>query len=469
MDNLQILCGDSLEVLKTLPDESVNCCVTSPPYYALRDYGMDGQIGQEQTPEEYVNKLVLLFREVRRVLKNDGTLWLNIGDSYVGTGDKGKHRDPKNPKGRNAQVVSKNRIVDGLKSKDLIGIPWMLAKALRDPFYTGVVKKELDRVWLAAMIDTEGSICGTEYQTNDRQKTNIYLSITNTSLDIINKCEALFPQETKHIYKKTNSNSNRLCYRWDVERMEKKSLFIREIYPHLVSKKKQAILAYTFIEMQRGLPNKKKGYLKDQQEQRSWIIQSLSSLNNGVDIELPDWVIEPPSLYEEGFYLRQDIIWHKPNPMPESVTDRCTKAHEYIFLMSKSNKYYFDNEAIKVPSKQDWGTRDRTKGKYHNEGSGLQPHTGLTKSYPMANKRSVWSVTTKPYKGAHFAVFPPDLIRPCITAGCPDDGTVLDPFGGSGTTGQVALEQGKKAILIELNPEYIPLIEKRCSQQLLTI
>ena len=303
MDNLQILCGDSLEVLKTLPDESVNCCVTSPPYYALRDYGMDGQIGQEQTPEEYVKKLVLLFREVRRVLKNDGTLWLNIGDSYVGTGDKGKHRDPKNPKGRNAQVVSKNRIVDGLKSKDLIGIPWMLAFALR----------------------------------------------------------------------------------------------------------------------------------------------------------ADDW------------YLRQDIIWHKPNPMPESVTDRCTKAHEYIFLMSKSNKYYFDNEAIKVPSKQDWGTRDRTKGKYHNEGSGLQPHTGLTKSYPMANKRSVWSVTTKPYKGAHFAVFPPDLIRPCIKAGCPDNGTVLDPFGGSGTTGQVALEQGKKAILIELNPEYIPLIERRCSQQLLTI
>jgi DNA modification methylase len=303
IDNLQILCGDSLEVLKTLPDESVNCCVTSPPYYALRDYGMAGQIGQENTPEAFVNKLVLLFREVRRVLRNDGTLWLNLGDSYVGTGDKGNHKDPKNPKGRNAQSVSKNRIVEGLKSKDLIGIPWMVAFALR----------------------------------------------------------------------------------------------------------------------------------------------------------------------ADGWYLRQDIIWHKPNPMPESVTDRCTKAHEYIFLLTKSAKYYYDHEAIKVPSKQDWGTRDRTNGKYHNEGSGLQPHSGLTKSYPMANKRSVWSVTTKPYKGAHFAVFPPDLIEPCIKAGCPKDGIVLDPFGGSGTTGQVALEQGKKAILIELNPEYIPLIEKRCSQHLLSL
>jgi DNA modification methylase len=191
-------------------------------------------------------------------------------------------------------------------------------------------------------------------------------------------------------------------------------------------------------------------------------MQSLSLLNNGVDVELPNWVIEPPSLFEEGFYLRQDIIWAKPNPFPESVTDRCTKAHEYLFLLTKSKKYHFDNEAIKVPSKQDWGTRDRTKGKYHNEGSGLQPHTGLTKSYPMANKRSVWSITAKPFKGAHFATFPPELVEPCIKAGCPVDGTVLDPFGGSGTTGMVALQLGRKAVLIELNPEYIPLIEQRC-------
>ena len=147
--------------------------------------------------------------------------------------------------------------------------------------------------------------------------------------------------------------------------------------------------------------------------------------------------------------------------MPESVTDRCTKAHEYIFLLTKQKKYYYDHEAIKYPVKEDWGTRDRTDGKYHNEGSGLSPHTGLEDSYETANKRSVWTVTTKPFKGAHFAVFPPDLIKPCVLAGCPEDGTVLDPFGGAGTTGLVADRNGRNAILIELNDEYAEMARDR--------
>jgi DNA modification methylase len=151
--------------------------------------------------------------------------------------------------------------------------------------------------------------------------------------------------------------------------------------------------------------------------------------------------------------------------MPESVKDRCTKAHEYIFLLSKNVKYYFDNEAIKEPVKKDWGTRDRTKGKYHNEGTGLQPHSGLTKSYDKRNKRSVWTVTTKPFKGAHFATFPMDLIEPCVLAGCPDGGTVLDPFGGSGTTGIVATNHNRNAILCELNQEYIEIAKDRINQQ----
>jgi DNA modification methylase len=159
--------------------------------------------------------------------------------------------------------------------------------------------------------------------------------------------------------------------------------------------------------------------------------------------------------------LRQDIIWHKPNPMPESVRDRCTKAHEYIFLLSKSPKYYYDHEAIKVPVKQDWGTRNRSKGKYHNEGTGLQPHSGLEKSYEKANKRSVWTVTTKPYKGAHFATFPPDLIEPCILAGSRPDDIVLDPFMGSGTTAAVALQHGRQYLGCELNPEYGELQQER--------
>jgi len=175
------------------------------------------------------------------------------------------------------------------------------------------------------------------------------------------------------------------------------------------------------------------------------------------------------ALRADGWYLRQDIIWHKPNPMPESVQDRCTKAHEYIFLLSKSQKYHYDHESIKDPVKQDWGTRDRTDGKYHNEGSGLQPHSGLEKSYEMANKRSVWTVNTKPYAGAHFAVFPTELIEPCILAGAPVGGIVLDPFMGSGTTAQVAQNLGRQYIGCELNPAYMELQNIRTAQQSLVL
>ena len=166
------------------------------------------------------------------------------------------------------------------------------------------------------------------------------------------------------------------------------------------------------------------------------------------------------ALRSDGWYLRQDIIWHKPNPMPESVRDRCTKSHEYIFLLSKNKNYYYDNEAIKEPAK-DWGTRDRTNGKYHNEGTGLQPHSGLTKSYPTKNKRSVWSVTKKPYKGAHFATFPPELIEPCVKAGSQEGDIVLDPFMGSGTTATVAKSLNRDYIGCELHEENGTLIQKR--------
>ena len=170
------------------------------------------------------------------------------------------------------------------------------------------------------------------------------------------------------------------------------------------------------------------------------------------------------ALRADGWYLRQDIIWHKPNPMPESVKDRCTKSHEYIFLLSKSKYYYYDNEAIKEPAK-DWGTRDRSKGKYHNEGTGLQPHSGLEKSYPTKNKRSVWSVTNKPYKGAHFATFPADLIEPCILAGSEKGDIVLDPFMGSGTTAVVAKSHGRHYMGCELHEDYGKLIQKRLNEK----
>jgi len=296
IDTNVILEGDCIQSLKSLPEGIVNTCVTSPPYYGLRDYGEEGQVGLEQTPEEYVQKLVEVFREVKRVLRDDGTLWLNLGDSYSGSGKgpAGNLGKTHNEREMTHTHVS-GKVPDGLKPKDLIGIPWMVAFALRN----------------------------------------------------------------------------------------------------------------------------------------------------------------------DGWYLRQDIIWHKPSTMPESVTDRCTKAHEYIFLLSKSKTYYYDAESIKEPVKQDWGTRDRTNGKYHNTGTGLNPHTGLQKSYEKANKRSVWSVTTKPFHGAHFATFPPDLIEPCVIAGSPEGGIVLDPFFGSGTTGLVAMRNNRKYLGCELNSEYISIANER--------
>jgi len=297
-----ILFGDCRETLGEFLPKSARMCVTSPPYYGLRDYGGEGkQIGQESTPEEYVQQMVEVFRLVRDVLTDDGTLWLNIGDSYYNyRPGKGSKTYPKQTIANNNQDLpeytsKRGNKLEGYKEKDLIGIPWMLAFALR----------------------------------------------------------------------------------------------------------------------------------------------------------------------VDGWYLRQDIIWHKPNPMPESVKDRCTKSHEYLFLLSKNKKYYYDNESIKVPVKGDWGTRDRTKGKYHNEGTGLQPHSGLTKSYSKANKRSVWSITNKSYKGAHFATYPPELIEPCIKAGSEVGDTILDPFMGSGTTAMVAKMLDRYYIGCELHEDYGNLIQER--------
>lgn len=343
---VRILEGDCREVLRTLPDESVHCCVTSPPYFGLRDYGVDGQMGLEESPDEFVAGMVSVFRECRRVLRDDGTLWLNIGDSYAGTGGqspqmgalfKGRARQREN-------VCTSARIrADGCKAKDLVGIPWLLAFALR----------------------------------------------------------------------------------------------------------------------------------------------------------------------ADGWYLRQDIIWSKPNPMPESVRDRCTKAHEYLFLLSKSPRYYFDADAIAEPLGQasvdrlsqptlaEQAGSDRVPGKtngamksvgrrapgnvshkqtaaYESGDERLRTKGGLVDFAERErakvaagdligtrNKRSVWTVATQPFKEAHFATFPPALIEPCVLAGCPEGGTVLDPFGGAGTTGLVANRLQRNAILIELNPEYAAIARRR--------
>ena len=380
MSSVKVICGDALESLRTLEDQSVNTCVTSPPFWGLRDYGKDGQLGLEDTPQQYADNLVEVFREVRRVLRDDGTVWLNLGDSYCSSRPMGtsgnsdnvgnaykKHtenfdfgRTGKTSKVGTNEYRGRGKVVEGLKIKDIVGIPWRVAFALQ----------------------------------------------------------------------------------------------------------------------------------------------------------------------EDGWYLRQDIIWHKPNPMPESVQDRCTKAHEYIFLLSKNSSYYYDNDAIKEDAVgRDPGNVNKHKGSGERFGRtkfGIDAIGAVT----HRNKRSVWTVPTKPNPDAHFATYPPELVRPCIMAGCPEKicvvcgepyvramerpgplkidkgkrsglpdrkigrvldkyhrenppidlgvqkqcdcrtdeteaGIVLDPFAGSGTTGQVAAHNQRDALLIELNSEYVSIIENR--------
>jgi len=316
----KIINENCISGLKKLPDNSVDCCVTSPPYFGLRDYGTADQIGNEETPQEFVNNLTTVFNEVKRVLKPEGTLWLNLGDSY-------------------------SSINNGyIKPKDLVGIPWAVAFALRDA----------------------------------------------------------------------------------------------------------------------------------------------------------------------GWYLRQDIIWSKPNPMPESVTDRCTKSHEYIFLLSKSKEYYYDSKAIEEPCVWDTGGLTEKRVNRADEGhkampttlkNGIRPKKKGPQTFdgkkaregqenggdvrnghrtdensqwgkvwdsekPTRNKRSVWNVATKPFGEAHFATFPENLIVDCIKAGCPDEGIVLDPFMGAGTTALVARKLNRNFIGFELNPEYITIAEKRLKKHL---
>ena len=290
-----VICADAYEGLKTIEAATIDTCVTSPPYYGLREYGVVGQVGAERTPEEYIKRLVNIFRQVYRVLRDDGTLWVIIGDSYA-TCSGGQ--PPTNT--GNTQGHTKKRAPPGYKMKDLIGIPWMLAFALR----------------------------------------------------------------------------------------------------------------------------------------------------------------------ADGWYLRQDIIWNKPNCMPESVTDRCTKSHEYIFLLSKSPRYYYNAVAVREPvvsstvkrlSRDIYGQAGSNRAV--NKTNGIMKAVGIVES--GKNKRDVWTVPTAAYKGAHFATFPPNLINPCILAGSRPDGIVLDPFFGVGTTGVVAKSIGRGYIGIEINPQYVDMAKQR--------
>lgn len=311
MNNVQILIGDVRSRLSEMSDKSVQCVITSPPYWGLRDYGHHGQIGLEQTPNEYVEQMVNVFREVWRVLADDGVLWLNLGDSYASFRDgkaipdttRGESRGTLVPKGSASNRMASAFRDTGIKHKDLVGIPWRVAFALQD----------------------------------------------------------------------------------------------------------------------------------------------------------------------DGWYLRQDIVWAKPNPMPESVRDRCTKSHEYIFMLTKSPNYYFDNEAIKEPSANLGKTKIRFGGNKYGSNDDPKYATKSGNEYVdngKRNKRDVWTIPTKPFKGAHFAVMPEAIVEPCILAASKPGDTVLDPFTGSGTVGVVALRHSRNFVGVELNSEYALLAQTRIQNEL---
>lgn len=478
--NDQIIQGDALEMLTTLPDESVHCIITSPPYFGLRDYGVDGQMGLEETPEAFVAALVGVFHEAKRVLRSDGTLWLNLGDSYASnspSGWQGKNG------GRASRTFTDENLPikrgSGIKPKDLIGIPWRVALALQQPYYTGKIKDEKDRVWLASMLDGEGCLYihrrkeGQHAGDGYYRKADNYqcaFEIANTNKDIINRA-----YEIAGVGSITRQDKNRRqpIYRWTVRSNEAKDL-IAEIYPFLVGKQHQARLCY-------GV-----GTNGDKAE-AAW--EGLKKLHAGQSCDID--FVSPKNLYEPGWYLRQDVIWSKPNPMPESVTDRCTRSHEYVFMLSKKPKYYYNAQAIKTPAKDPEDDQRRmrqqkqgNKSEPNSLRNGLRPredkqrghgrrHDGFNDRWDSmakeeqasqgANKRDVWVVATRPFREAHFATFPEQLIEPMILAGCPAGGLVLDPFFGAGTTGVVARKNGRHYIGIELNPAYIEIAERRLS------
>lgn len=335
----------------------------------LLPYFVRAEIGLEQTPDEYVAEMVAVFREVRRVLRDDGTLWLNLGDSYANDGKWGGSSGGKHASALHGKSgIGRGKVTTGLKPKDLIGIPWSVARALQDPFYTGRIKSELDRVWLAATIDAEGSICGFTHERKDDGtiRTGIHLTITNTNRPLLDNAFRIWPtsREDHNLHGEGHLGSAD-TYRWIAHNVDDKAELLREIYPYLIAKKKQALLAWNFLEMSREAKRlARTGEADAVKEKRAWIVAALSRLNHFEGVDVPGWCREPPSLFEPGFYLRQDIIWHKPNPMPESVRDRCTKAHEYVFLMSKSPRYFYDSDAIAEPQ-----VSDHTAGNNSHKGA----------------------------------------------------------------------------------------------------
>ena len=411
--------GDALTILKTWPDEFVDCVVTSPPYWGLRDYGIEGQLGLEKTPEEYVAKMVEVFREVKRVLKKEGTLWLNLGDSYAGSMKGSGGNDPErsckqvsNPSSYFGDQVDNARKFDsGLKPKDLVGIPWRVAFALQQPYRVPVcVNNEIDRAWLAAMFDGEGTIGIRRYdsyrgEVQYQDGFVVYTSVTNSDIELLDRCIEITGKGKVALKQKADTTddrgiiSRRDSYGWRLDGNDAVDI-IRAVYPYLISKRKQAQLAFTLDAINKDKHRVEGRVPKEDQDKKIFLYESIKKCNQREQVDIPNWIKEPIQKIEPGWYLRSDIIWAKPNPMPESVRDRPTKAHEYIFLLSKSQKYYFDQDAVREPHARLWDETNAGSWSHpvptKEHGKSGYAHSG---DYPLPNPsgrniRTVWNIAT---------------------------------------------------------------------------
>jgi DNA modification methylase len=498
---VSILQGDCRDMLRTLPDGSVQCVVTSPPYFGLRDYGVDGQIGLEPTPAEFVAAMVDVFREVRRVLRDDGTLFLNLGDSYHSSGPRQTGRNDANretPGGRGGSFRGGERRAipygtsgtepEGYRASDcLCG---NLCDVCRRAYRIGKSHSNTLRVPTLDASILASSLAHKEFVPAHLPTLGLMDPAGRSAAAILDPQQAAI-REGAPLPDASLSTPSESCPPRPEDCLQ-------------LGQPSECRLCGCSLQGSAPVFARMAGCNCDtsQRESASGIsgkdAASLAYRHLTTESLKPKDLIGIPwrvafALQADGWYLRQDIIWAKPNPMPESVRDRCTKAHEYIFMMSKSARYFYDQEAIKEPMSMSSVERltqpsidtqpgsDRVPGKTNGNMKAVgkidkqrghrRRHAGFNDRWDamekaeqcsgMRNKRSVWTVATQPFTDVHFATFPPELIEPCIKAGCPVGGTVIDPFGGAGTTGLVADRLGRNAILIELNPAYAEMAERR--------
>lgn len=469
---VRILVGDCRERLAELPDTSVHCCVTSPPYFSLRDYGVAGQMGLEPTPDEFVAGMVRVFREVKRVLRDDGTLFLNIGDSYAAgsvLSQSYRLREDLTDEQRTAAAVAMFgvRFDEPLEAGEG-ALPQVLSSAVHSAAVcdqSSLASRRVQGELPAEQDEGAGENAGATPSVEVGSSGG-----AGRQVRLLRGIAGRVPDGGSH--QRGRSGASEATDGQDPRQLD------QDLQGHSEARVSEGSVPRPLLQLQ--LRDRIVGILSSQSYSDDQIpaaakayFRRASGLKQKDLIGVP-WLLAF-ALRADGWFLRQEIIWAKPNPMPESVRDRCTKAHESIFLLSKAPRYYFDADAIQEDA-GGWNNSEFHTGKTGGHQLGRASvkrggFAGKTNALPgreafravteKRNKRSVWEVATRPYADAHFATYPPTLIEPCIMAGCPKGGTVLDPFGGAGTTGMVADRLGRDAVLIELNPEYAEIARKR--------